>query len=218
MDGVHDMGGLAGFGPINPTQDEPFSKTDWRARMFALELSYTQPGGFNVDWLRHVLECLPPDVYLTSEYFDRWYWRDAGVLANAGWVSIDELKSGAASSVPEDTGDPLPPEAVPVMLEQGLDSRRDVADEPAFKSGDRVRAKLQAPPGATRLPRYVRGHVGVVERYHGWHVLPDANALGDERPEPLYSVGFLAGELWSDAEVPGDIVVACLWESYLERE
>lgn len=218
MDGVHDMGGMQGFGPVNPSQDKPLSKTDWRARMFALELSYTQPGGFNVDWLRHVLECLPPDVYLTSDYFDRWYWRDVGVLANAGWVSIGELKSGIASSVPKGVGDPLLPEAVPVMLEQGLNSRRDVADAPAFKSGDRVRAKLQAPAGATRLPRYVRGHVGVVEKYHGWHVLPDANALGDERAEPLYSVAFLAGELWSDAEVYGDMVIPCLWESYLERE
>ncbi len=212
------MGGMHGFGPINPSHDKPLSKTDWRARMFALELSYTQPGGFNVDWLRHVLECLPPNVYLTSEYFDRWYWRDVGVLANADWVSIEELKSGVATSLPKDVGDPLPPEAVSAMLEQGLDSRRAVAEAPAFKSGDRVRARFQSTLGATRLPRYVRGHVGVVERYHGWHVLPDANALGDERSEPLYSVGFLAEELWSDAEHSGDMVFACLWESYLERE
>lgn len=218
MDGIHDMGGMHGFGPVDPSREQPFSKTDWRARMFCLELSYTQPGGFNVDWLRHVLECIPPDVYLTSDYFDRWYWRDIGVLANVGWVSIDELASGIATSRPQDVGDPLPPEAVSVMLEQGLDSRRDIADPPAFKPGDRVRAKFHSPIGATRLPRYVRGHVGVIEQYHGWHVLPDANAVGDERPEPLYTVGFLAQELWSDAAAPGDKVFPCLWESYLERE
>ena len=186
--------------------------------MFGIELSYTQPGGFNLDWMRHVLECIPPDVYLTSEYFDRWYWREAGLLANADWVSIEELTSGVAKSQPKDTGDPLPPEAVQVMLEQGLDNRRAVSEAPAFKTGDRVRARFHSPLGATRLPRYVRGHAGVVERYHGWYVLPDANALGDERSEPLYSVSFLAQDLWSDAAVPGDTVVVSLWESYLERE
>jgi nitrile hydratase subunit beta len=218
MDGVHDMGGMHGFGPVGGQLDEQLSRTCWRARMFGIELSYTQPGGFNLDWMRHVMECMPPAAYLSSEYFDRWYWREVGILANADWVNIDELTTGKAAGRPTDVGDPLPPEAVPVMLRQGVDSRRPAAGMPAFKPGDRVRAKYHAPLGATRLPRYMRGHVGAVEAYRGWHVLPDANAHGEERAEALYCVGFSALELWDDAASPQDLVFADLWESYLEPE
>ena len=167
--------------------------------------------------MRHVMECMPPALYLSSEYFDRWYWREAGILANASWASIDELTTGKAASWPTGRGDPLSPEAVPVMLHQGLDSRRPDAGAPTFKPGDHVRAKYHAPLGATRLPRYVRGHVGTIEAYRGWYVLPDANAHGEDRAEPLYCVGFSAGDLWDDAASPQDMVFADLWESYLER-
>jgi nitrile hydratase beta subunit len=216
MDGVHDMGGIHGFGPVDPSPDKPLSKTDWRARMFGIELSFTQPDGFNLDWMRHVMECMPPAAYLSSEYFERWYWREVGILANASWVSIDELTTGKAVTRSADTGDPLPPEAVPAMLSQGVDSRRRPAGPPTFMPGDRVRAKFHSPLGATRLPRYVRGHVGIVESYHGWHRLPDASAHGEEQAEPLYCVGFLARGLWDDVASPGDMVFADLWESYLE--
>jgi len=216
MDGVHDMGGMHGFGAVDPTAELHMSKTDWRARMFGIELSYTQPGGFNLNWLRHVMECLPPAVYLSSEYFDRWYWRDVGILANANWVNTEELKTGKAANRPADAGEPLPPEAVATILKQGVDSRRAAEGAPAFKPGDRTRARFHSPLGATRLPRYARGHVGTVEAYHGWHVLPDANAHGAERAEPLYTVGFLTKDLWDDVPSPRDMVFIDMWESYLE--
>ena len=103
-----------------------------------------------------------------------------------------------------------------ILLSQGVDSRRPPAGPPTFMPGDRVRAKFHSPLGATRLPRYVRGHVGIVESYHGWHRLPDASAHGEEQAEPLYCVGFLARGLWDDVASPGDMVFADLWESYLE--
>ena len=46
MDGIHDMGGMHGLGPLEPTREEPLSKSDWGLRTFCIELSYTQPGGF----------------------------------------------------------------------------------------------------------------------------------------------------------------------------
>jgi nitrile hydratase subunit beta len=210
------MGGMHGFGAVDTSRDEPLSKSSWRARMFGIELSYTQPGGFNLDWMRHVMECMPPFAYLSSEYYDRWYWRDAGLLANAGWVSVDELMTGRAASRPAATGEPLPPQMVSAMLDQGVSSRRPATGTPAFRLGDPVRARFHAPLGATRLPRYVRGHVGVVEACHGWHILPDAHAHGEDRAEALYCVGFAAGELWDDVVSPRDKVFADLWESYLE--
>jgi nitrile hydratase subunit beta len=216
MDGVHDMGGMQGFGPVDPATDEPLPETDWRSRMFGIELAYTQPGGFNLDWMRHVMECMPPAAYLASEYYDRWYWREAGILVNAGWVTIDELKAGKAASRAPCTGDPVPPEAVSAILMQGIDSRRPPQGNAVFRAGDRVRALFHSPLGATRLPRYLRGHVGTVEQVRGWHVLPDASAHGEERAEPLYCVGFPARDLWDDVTRGGDTVFADLWESYLE--
>ena len=60
------------------------------------------------------------------------------------------------------------------------------------------------PVGHTRLPRYARGRAGVVERVHGAHVLPDANAHGaGEQPQWLYTVRFAARELWGDDGRPG---------------
>ena len=138
MDGVHDMGGVHGFGAVDPTAELHLSKTDWRARMFGIELFYTQPGGFNLNWLRHVMECLPPAVYLSSEYFDRWYWRDVGILANANWVNTEELKTGKAANRPADAGEPLPPEAVAAILKQGVDSRRAAEGAPAFTSARKI--------------------------------------------------------------------------------
>lgn len=216
MDGIHDMGGMHGLGPLEPTREEPLSKSDWGLRTFCIELSYTQPGGFNVNWLRHMMECMTATAYLTTTYYDRWYWRDAAVLANGDWVSVEELTTGKATSIPEDAGDPVPPEAVSMILEQGLESRRPDEGDPRYGTGDRVRATFHSPLGATRLPRYVRGHVGTVERYHGWHILPDANAHGDARAEPLYCVAFAAQDLWDDAAMGQGTVFADLWESYLE--
>jgi nitrile hydratase len=71
--------------------------------------------------------------------------------------------------------------------------------------------------GHTRLPSYARGKTGCIIAHHGTHVFPDSNAhrLG-EAPEPLYSVGFYARDLWDNAENPEDEVVLDLWQPYLE--
>jgi nitrile hydratase len=79
-----------------------------------------------------------------------------------------------------------------------------------------VRARNLNPTGHTRLPRYVRGHAGVVTRRHGAHVFPDANAHGGgEQPQPLYQVRFAAADLWGEAG-QNSVVHLDLWESYLE--
>jgi nitrile hydratase len=74
------------------------------------------------------------------------------------------------------------------------------------------------PPGHTRLPRYVRGRMGRIERRHGAHVFPDTHAHGGgEDPRWLYSVAFDAGEVWGPDARAGDEVLLDLWEPYLER-
>jgi hypothetical protein len=85
-----------------------------------------------------------------------------------------------------------------------------------FAVGGTVEARFTSPLGPTRLPRCVRGHIGQIEACHGWHVLPDAAARGEERAEPPYSVGFLAREPWDDVSATKDRVHVDLWQSYRE--
>jgi len=88
---------------------------------------------------------------------------------------------------------------------------------PRFAVGQQVRARKINPTGHTRLPRYARGSVGVVDRLHGGHVFPDSNAhFQGENPQHLYSVRFSARELWGEAAAARDAVYLDLWESYLE--
>ena len=104
------------------------------------------------------------------------------------------------------------------MLHRGGPTERDPHAPALFAIGDRVRAKLINPPTHTRLPRYVRGHAGVIERIHGCHVFPDTNANGaGENPQWLYTVTFNGSELWSDSPDPALSVSVDAWESYLER-
>ncbi len=46
MDGVHDLGGRQGFGPIATQEDERPFKTDWEARMWGLNKAI----GGDPDW------------------------------------------------------------------------------------------------------------------------------------------------------------------------
>jgi hypothetical protein len=115
-----------------------------------------------------------------------------------------------------------PPDArgyssVPAFIAAGTPDSRDVAVAPKFQAGQRVRARNFNPPTHTRLPRYARGRLGIVERDYGVFVFPDSNAqrLG-ERPQHLYSVRFAARELWGDQAKPQDSVVVAMWDDYLE--
>ena len=83
-----------------------------------------------------------------------------------------------------------------------------------FAAGARVRARAADPDGHTRLPRYVRGHVGEVIEIRATWPLPDAAVRGIARPEPVYAVRFAAAELWGSGT---HSVIVDLWESYLEE-
>ena len=85
-----------------------------------------------------------------------------------------------------------------------------------------LRATASAPatfiPDSTRrLPRYTRGHVGVVEHVHAPNVFPDSVVRGDgEQPQWLYTVRFDGSELWGDDTEPGTEVSVDAFEPYLE--
>jgi nitrile hydratase len=217
MNGVHDMGGMDGFGKVEPEPNEPVFHAAWEGRVMAMNRAMGAVGVWNIDIGRFSREMLPPHVYLASSYYRKWFLGLEQMLIERGLVDADEIAAGHALRA----GKPLKRgkfdvAAVDRVMTRGSFSRP--AQAPArFKPGDRVRAKNIHPVSHTRLPRYVRGHVGVVERLHGSHVFPDTVVAGQgESPQWLYTVCFDGRELWGSDADPTVKVSIDAFEPYLD--
>jgi len=219
MNGVHDMGGMHGMGPIQHEKNEPVFHEAWEGRVYALTRVVRAGGGRqNLDNSRHQLELMPPDQYLRMSYYERWFTRLIDQLLKNGVVTQAELESGHAASNSPKATPPISADMVPAMVTRRSSARRDAPADPRFKVGQRVRARNINPTGHTRLPRYARGKTGVIVRDHGVFLFPDTNAafLG-EKPQHVYSVRFTARELWGNDASPRDSVHLDMWDDYLER-
>src|SRR6185436_9797620 len=169
MDGVHDMGGMHGFGKVEPEPDEPVFHAEWEARCIAINRAMSAAGLWTIDQTRAAIEELPPDVYLRSSYYRKWTPRLEQMLLARGLVDADELAAGHALRPGKPLERKLTADNLSRVLTRGKFGRP--ASAPArFTIGDRVRARNIHPVTHTRLPRYVRGHAGVVERVQGCHV------------------------------------------------
>src|SRR5262249_36271723 len=203
MNGVHDMGGMDGFGKVEAEPNEPVFHEPWEGRVMAMNRAMGAMGIWNIDTGRFSREMLPAHVYLASSYYRKWYLGLEQMLLERGLVDADEIAAGHAVR----PGKPLKRgkfdlAAVDRVMTRGSFSRP--APAPArFKPGDRVRAKNIHPVSHTRLPRYVRGHVGVVERLHGSHVFPDTVVAGPGGGPPwAYPAGFGIREPWGGDAPP----------------
>ena len=196
MDGIHDMGGMQGFGRIPVETDESIFHAPWEARVNAMVYLLIGAGVANVDAFRHAIERIPPAEYLTVGYYARWLRAVETLMAQA------------------DRAGPKPSEASTDGLFHVF---REVPNEPRFAVGDRVQVRNLHPSGHTRLPGYVRGKRGVVSRVHQACVLPDTNAHDQgECPEHLFSVRFSSSELWGDGAESDSPVSVDLFDRYLE--
>lgn len=225
MNGIHDLGGMHGFGAVEPEEHEPPFHADWEAVMVAIQNAVVGGGAMNIDEFRHGIERMDPAYYLDSSYFEHWMDGITRVLLEKGVISLEEIDARTAffqehedAAATAAVSDPLPD---PRPRSSG--GRRSVIREgrapPRFVPGDRVVTRADAPRGHTRLPRYARSKPGVVERVHGVHVFPDTNAHGrGEQPQPLYSVRFDARELWGAGAEPNQRVSLDLWEGYLQAD
>jgi nitrile hydratase beta subunit len=218
VNGPHDMGGGHGFGPVQPEADEPPFHAAWERRAFALTLAMGATGQWNIDQSRFAREGLPPADYLRFSYYRLWVEGLQRLLLARGLVSAPELAAGRAIDPARPLPNVLRAAEVDATLARGGPAARPGPRPARFAVGDRVRARNIHPPGHTRLPRYLRGHAGVIERVHGCHVFPDSRAhdLGDD-PQWLYSVCFQATDLWGPAHGdPTATVNADAFEPYLE--
>ena len=217
MNGVHDMGGMDGFGKVEVEPNEPMFHEEWEGRVMAMVRAMGAAGAYNIDISRFYRERLPPDVYLSSSYYKIWLLGLEDVLIAKGFVASDEVAKGHAlgPAKPLRRGKFTVDDVERIMV-RGKFGRG--AQAPAkLKPGDKVRAKNMHPLTHTRLPRYVRGHIGVVERDHGCQVFPDSAAMGaGENPQWLYTVVFDGRELWGPDTDPTVKVSVDAFEPYLE--
>ena len=210
MNGIHDMGGMHGMGPIRPEKNEPVFHENWEGRMFALG---TVLEGVN----RQNVERIPPDEYLRLSYYERWLTALEGELLRAGTVTPEEMERGKAAGRAKTAAHVLTAAEVPAMVANGDPSRPEVAVEPQFHPGQRVRARNMHPVHHTRIPRYVRGRVGTVERDYGVFEFPDTSVMGlGQKPQHVYSVRFAARELWGEQAALRDSVYVDMWDDYLD--
>lgn len=218
MNGVHDMGGMDGFGPVEVEPNEPVFHHDWEGRVMAMVRVMGANGGLNIDSQRFARESLPPVAYLASTYYRKWFLAIENQLIDRNMLSADEMAAGHSlrQSPPLKRGK-FTLDDISRISVRGSFARP--AQAPAiFKPGDKVRARNINPVTHTRLPRYVRGHSGIVERINGCHVFPDSSAhdKGDN-PQWVYTVVFDSRELWGDGADPTLKVSIEAFEPYLER-
>lgn len=217
MNGAHDMGGVMGFGPVVPEQNEPVFHGRWEERVLAMTIAMGPAVGWNIDQSRFSRENVSPQAYLSRSYYEIWFAGLTRLLGERGFVAADELAEGRALHPAQPVQRRLAAVDVWPFFAAGRSAERPISSPARFKIGDHVRAKNIHPTGHTRLPRYVRGHVGTITHLHGGHVYPDSNALGEgEQPEWLYTVRFGARELWGDSADPTVSVSVDAWDSYLE--
>jgi nitrile hydratase len=219
MNGIHDMGGMHGMGPIRHEENEPVFHEQWESRVYAINRAVGAWRKWNIDAGRYAIEQLPPADYLRMSYYEKWLARNIDLLVRHGLVTQEEIDTGKPGPNSNKATPPLMAADVVPATARGTRYARPDADAKArFDVGDRVRARKINPTGHTRLPRYARGREGVVERHHGIFVFPDTNAnFQGEQPQHLYSVRFRAQELWGEGASPRDSVYLDLWDSYLEH-
>lgn len=217
MNGVHDMGGVHGFGRIEREDNEPVFHFRWEARTFALNVACGALGKWNGDMSRHARERMAPEKYLPATYYERWLDGLVRLLTESALVTEGELASGRSERPPPAGLAPFSPDRVDAALRRGRSYRVDVPVAARFSRGAKVLARNIHATGATRLPRYVRGRRGVVDRDHGVFIFPDSHAASGEcKPQHLYCIRFTARELWGPDAAPMDTVCLDLWEDYLE--
>jgi nitrile hydratase len=220
MNGIHDMGGMHGFGPIQGIEQpvEPVFHGNWEGHVRALEWLLVNDGVFNLDAFRYGIERMAPAHYLRASYYERWLNTVEFNLIQAGVVTPEEVDARMAELSGSDQAPPPPERILPATppptpaIPEPLPSA-----EPRFVVGDAVITRSIQTTGHTRLPRYVRGKRGVIHMVHGPEIFADTNAHGlGEHPHTVYNVRFDARHLWGESAEPNQVVSIDLWESYLE--
>jgi nitrile hydratase subunit beta len=203
VDGIHDLGGKQGFGPVAAEPDEPVFHAPWEGRTFAVAGAALGAGGFNTPMFRHAIERMDPGHYLTSSYYEHWLTAVTTLLVEVGIVDHADLTQRAGS---------FPLSRAPLVTGDDVAA----AAAPRFAEGDNVRVRDTRFGGHTRCPGYVRGRRGTVVAAGPDAPVPELEAHRGERViEPTCTVRFELAELWGDGAEDAAVHVD-LYTRYLE--
>jgi nitrile hydratase beta subunit len=226
MNGIHDLGGIDGFGAVIAESDEPVFHAEWEKAVLAMVPASFAAGYFNMDQFRYGIEQMHPAHYLSSRYYERWLHAIEHHAVRTGALDPAEIEQRTSyfSAHPDA---PLPVRHNPKLTRfidkvcaNGRSARREPAAPAAYAVGDRVRITDDHPYGHTRRPRYIRGRSGLIHRVRGCFPYPDTSANGEKAtPEWVYTVRFEATELWGDeAADPKGSVHIDVWEPYVSQQ
>lgn len=216
MNGIHDMGGMQDMGAIEYVKSEPVFHEAWEGRIYAMSNAVQRTGKLRLG-LRPPMENIPPGEYLRMSYYERWLTSVTERLIASDLLTREEIASGRPDASRARSDIAMAPAAAVAAQFEIPATRRDVPAVAHFHAGQHVRARNIHPLTHTRLPRYVRGKSGTIERDHGVFVFADTSAYAQgENPQHLYSVRFAARELWGDQAAPQDSVYLDLYDDYLE--
>ena len=215
MNGIHDMGGMHGMGPIQNEKNEPVFHARWEARTLALVRAVGATGKLRGSGSRPAIESIPAAGYLRMSYYERFLGALIERMVASGLVTRAEVESGKPARGSSKAVPALTAAEAPALPFRAAPASTLAAVVPRFQLGQRVRARNMHPPG--HMPRYARGRMGTIERDQGVYAFPDTNvySLG-EKPQHVYSVRFTARELWGDQAKPQDAVYIDMWDDYLE--
>ena len=202
MDGMHDLGGKQGFGPVRYSLNAQAFHARWEVRVNSLYAHAVRLGIFNMDEYRHAIERMEPRHYLTASYYERSLTSLATLCVEKGLLTREELERRAGGSFP--------------LAAASAPGRTNVATRERFQPGDRVRVRSDYVPGHVRMPGYIRGKTGVVVSESPVYPFPDAHAHSVEAAdEPTYDVRFRTQELWPNS-ADAALVHVAVFQSYLE--
>jgi nitrile hydratase beta subunit len=211
-----DLGGEGGHGAVHPEPEGELFHAAWEARVLALTLAMGRTGLWNIDTSRAARETLAE--YRDLSYYRVWLAGLEKLLLQSGAVHADEIAQGRSLRPGLAMPKVLRAGQVAAVLARGAPTTRPPQGPARYAPGQRVRTRDALPPHHTRLPGYVRGKRGVIERVHGAHVFADTHAQGlGEQPQWLYTVAFDETELWGDLTPRQNATVSVdAWEPYLE--
>ncbi len=154
MDGIHDMGGMHGFGKVEPEPNEPVFHAPWEGRTLALNRAMGYTGIWTIDQTRAGIERLPPDVYLTSSYYKKWEMRLENMIVDLGLAGADELAAGHALRSGKPLKRTLKAADVPNTLSRGSFSQARASARPL--QARRSRTHQEHPSGDAHAPAALR--------------------------------------------------------------
>jgi nitrile hydratase subunit beta len=213
MNGIHDMGGMHGMGPLQYEKDEPFHHADWEARVDAMTAAMRAAG--KIPGLRRgIEEKISAADYLRMSYYERWLTSLTEMLIARGLVTREEVDQGRPAASGVNSARAVSATEAVEFMRRNVSPRQNIDLPLRFQVGQKVRARNINPVTYTRLPRYTRGRLGTIDSVRGVFPIPDSD--GGNKPENLYSVRFPARELWGEQAAPQDAVYVDMWDGYLE--